>query len=52
MTAGNYSDNMKNLISTVFFFGLSKGIAQKVWQDSSLCRLSTTTQIKTSTKIS
>ena len=51
MTAGNYSDNMKNLISTVFF-GLSKGIAQKVWQDSSLCRLSTTTQIKTSTKIS
>ena len=34
------------------FFGLSKGIAQKVWQDSSLCRLSTTTQIKTSTKIS
>ena len=51
MTADNYSDNIKNLIS-IDFFGLSKGIAQKVWQDSSLCRLSTTTQIKTSTKIS
>ena len=50
MMADSYSGSMTDLINTVF--GLSQGITQKVWQDFSVCRQGTATQIKTDAKIS